>query len=93
MRKLLIVTVALFGIGTINQSAYAVGCLSGGVAGAVAGHMAGHGVLGAIGGCIAGHQWHKHQVNKQQLENTSAYDAQRKAADPNYQSPWQQQQQ
>jgi hypothetical protein len=50
--------------------------------------MAGHGVLGAIGGCIAGHEWHKHQVNKQSLQNTQSYDAQRKAADPNYKSPW-----
>jgi hypothetical protein len=41
--------------------AHAIGCLTGGMAGAVAGHMAHHGVLGAIGGCIAGHQYNKHQ--------------------------------
>ena len=91
MRKALFVIVTLFSLGAVNPPAHAIGCLSGGAAGALAGHMAGHGVLGAIGGCIAGHQWHKHQVNKQSLQNTQVYDAQRKAADPNYQSPWGQQ--
>ena len=42
-------------------SAHAIGCLSGGAAGALAGHMAHHGVLGAAGGCIAGHEYGKHQ--------------------------------
>ena len=88
MRKALLVVTTLFSLGAVSQSAHAIGCLSGGAAGALAGHMAGHGVLGAIGGCIAGHQWHKHQVSKQNLQNTQAYDAQRKAADPNYKSPW-----
>jgi uncharacterized protein YcfJ len=88
MRKALLVVTTLFSLGATSQSAHAIGCLSGGAAGALAGHMAGHGVLGAIGGCIAGHQWHKHQVNKQNLQNTQSYDAQRKAADPNYKSPW-----
>jgi uncharacterized protein YcfJ len=71
------------------MEAKAIGCLSGGAAGALAGHMAGHGILGALGGCIAGHTWHKHTVNKQQLQNTQTYNAQRQAADPNYKSPWQ----
>src|SRR5690242_2629897 len=44
-----------------STPAMAIGCLSGGVAGAVAGHMAHHGVLGAIGGCIAGHEYNQHQ--------------------------------
>jgi len=88
MRTALLVVTTLFSLGAASQSAHPIGCLSGGAAGALAGHMAGHGVLGAIGGCIAGHQWHKHQVNKQNLQNTQSYDAQRKAADPNYKSPW-----
>jgi hypothetical protein len=92
MRNILFSIVMLFGIGAVvSQPAHAIGCLSGGAAGALAGHMAGHGLLGALGGCIAGHQWHKHTVSKQQLSNTAAYDAQRKAADPNYKSPWGQQ--
>ena len=53
---------AAFGLGA-NSPAHAIGCISGGVAGAVAGHMAHHGVLGAIGGCIAGHEYNKHQQN------------------------------
>jgi hypothetical protein len=52
--------------------------------------MAGHGVLGAVGGCIAGHQWHKHQLREQDLQSSGAYDARRKQYDPNYQSPYQQ---
>lgn len=44
-----------------NPPAHAIGCISGGVAGAVAGHMVHHGVLGALGGCIAGHEYNKHQ--------------------------------
>ena len=88
MRKISAAIVMLLGLAALSPQAQAIGCLSGGAAGALAGHLAGHGVWGAIGGCIAGHQWHKHQVNKQQLSNTAAYDAQRKAADPNYQSPW-----
>jgi hypothetical protein len=92
MRNILFAIVLLFGIGAgVSPPAHAIGCLSGGAAGALAGHMAGHGILGAVGGCIAGHQWHKHTVSKQQLSNTAAYDAQRKAADPNYKSPWGQQ--
>ena len=90
MRIYLLAIVTLVSLGAISPGAHAIGCLSGGAAGALAGHMAGHGVLGAIGGCVAGHQWHKHQVSKQQLSNTAAYDAQRKAADPDYQSPWRQ---
>ena len=88
MRKTLFATVALVSLGALSPQANAIGCLSGGAAGALAGHMAGHGVLGALGGCIAGHQWHKHQVSKRDLSNTRDYDQQRRAADPNYRSPW-----
>jgi len=49
---------ALAGIG-FQPQAQAIGCISGGLAGAVAGHMMNHGVLGAIGGCVAGHAYHK----------------------------------
>ena len=42
--------------------ANAVGCISGAVAGGIAGHYAGHhAVLGALGGCVAGHELKKHQ--------------------------------
>lgn len=89
MRKTVLGGVMLAGLALSSSQAYAIGCLSGGAAGALAGHMAGHGVLGAIGGCIAGHQWHKHQLRQQDLESTSAYEARRKQYDPNYQSPYQ----
>jgi outer membrane lipoprotein SlyB len=71
-------------------SAHALGCLSGAAAGALAGHMAHHGVLGAIGGCIAGHEWHKHQLREQDLQSPNAYDARRRQYDPNYRSPFDQ---
>jgi len=88
MRNILFVCLTVFSLGALSPSANAIGCLSGAAAGALAGHYAGHGVLGALGGCIAGHQWHKHQVTQQGLQNTATYDAQRRAADPNYKSPW-----
>jgi hypothetical protein len=90
MRRFFFATALLFGSAAISPSADAIGCLSGGAAGALAGHMAGHGVLGAIGGCIAGHHWHKHQqqLRQQDLQNQAAYDARRRAIDPNYRSPW-----
>jgi len=68
--------------------AHAIGCLSGGAAGALAGHMAGHGMLGAIGGCIAGHQWHKHQLRQDEMMTRQQYEAARRSQDPGYRSPW-----
>ena len=51
------------------SSAGAVGCVSGAIAGGVAGHYAGHhGVLGAMGGCIAGHELHKKQKAARKLK-------------------------
>ncbi len=57
--------------------ASAVGCLSGAVVGGVAGHVAGHhAILGAAGGCIAGHELKKHQkkqaelARQQQMQNS-----------------------
>ena len=68
MRSLIFATTALVGLSlgmAVNsRPAQAIGCLSGGAAGALAGHMAGHGILGAIGGCVAGHAWHKHRLNQ-----------------------------
>jgi hypothetical protein len=90
MRTAIFAAVMLLGLGVVTPPAHAIGCLSGGAAGALAGHMAGHGVLGALGGCVAGHQWHKHQLRQQDLQSTGAYDARRKQYDPNYQSPYQQ---
>ncbi len=89
MKKTIIAGVMVLGAAAAAPQAHAIGCLSGGAAGALAGHMAGHGVLGAIGGCIAGHQWHKHQLRQQDLQSTEAYEARRKQYDPNYQSPYQ----
>jgi len=88
MRRALFLIVTLVGLGAVNTPAYSIGCLSGGAAGALAGHMAGHGVLGAVGGCIAGHSWNKHQMRKQDLENRSAYETRRQSYDPNYRSPY-----
>jgi hypothetical protein len=39
----------------------------------VAGHLAHHGILGAIGGCIAGHEYHKHQLRQQDLQDQGSY--------------------
>ena len=88
MRTTFLAVLAVLSLAAATPKAHAIGCLSGGAAGAVAGHMAGHGVLGAIGGCIAEHEWHKHQLRKQDLQNQSAYDARRKSDDPDYKSPW-----
>ncbi len=89
MRKLAFAIITLAGLGALNGApAHATGCLTGAAAGAVAGHMAGHGVLGAVGGCVAAHEWNKHQVTRQQLQDTASYDAQRRQSDPNYRSPW-----
>jgi hypothetical protein len=91
MRTAIFTAVMLVGLGAATpRLAHALGCLSGGAAGALAGHMAGHGVLGAIGGCIAGHEYHKHQLRQQDLQSPDAYDARRKQYDPNYRSPFQQ---
>ena len=89
MRYALIATVAVLGLAAATPPANAIGCLSGGAAGALAGHMAGHGILGAIGGCIAGHQWHKHQVSQKALQNQQDYVKARQQQDPNYRDPWQ----
>ena len=68
MRLWLLATVGVIGIGFASP-VYAVGCFSGGVAGAAAGHLAHHGVLGAIGGCIAGHEYNKHQKRQQEIQD------------------------
>ncbi len=89
MRHALIAAAAGLGLIAASPSANAVGCLSGGAAGALAGHMAGHGVLGALGGCIAGHEWHKHQMNQKSMQDQQSYVQSRQQQDPNYKSPWQ----
>ena len=71
--RIMLTALTLAGFGTSvawSPSAYAVGCVSGGVAGAAAGHMVNHGVLGAVGGCVAGHQYNKH---KKQAAAQSGY--------------------
>ena len=52
-------------------------------------HGSDHGVLGAVGGCIAGHQWHKHTVREQDLQNEQDYVRRRQQFDPSYKDPWQ----
>jgi len=69
---IILLTLAGFSFGC-NTPAEAIGCISGGVAGAVAGHLVHHGVLGAFGGCIAGHEYNKHQ--KEQAAQQPANDA------------------
>lgn len=89
MKYALATTATILALAFAAPSANAVGCLSGGAAGALAGHMAGHGVLGAIGGCIAGHEWHKHQMKQEAMQNEQDYVKQRQQQDPNYKNPWQ----
>jgi outer membrane lipoprotein SlyB len=89
MRYALFTTAAFLSLTMASHTARSVGCLSGGAAGALAGHMAGHGILGAIGGCIAGHEWHKHTVRQQDLQNQQDYVQRRQQYDPNYKDPWQ----
>ena len=88
MRRFFIIAVATVGFASLGPSAHAIGCLSGGAAGALAGHMAGHGVLGAIGGCIAGHEWRKHRMRQEDLQDQGAYEQRRRQYDPGYRSPW-----
>jgi hypothetical protein len=90
MRTSILAAVMVLSLGAATPPAHALGCLSGAAAGALAGHMAGHGVLGAVGGCVAGHEWHKHQLREQDLQSPAAYDARRRQYDPNYRSPFQQ---
>jgi outer membrane lipoprotein SlyB len=89
MRHALIPAAVVLGLAITSSAAQAIGCLSGAAAGALAGHMAGHGVLGALGGCIAGHEWHKHTVRQQDLQNEQDYVKRRQQYDPSYKDPWQ----
>jgi uncharacterized protein YcfJ len=90
MRSVIFGFVILLGLGMMTPSARAIGCLSGGAAGALAGHMAGHGVLGALGGCVAGHAWKKHQLRQQDYQSYQNYDRGRRQYDPDYRSPYSQ---
>ncbi|UVK49477.1 hypothetical protein BPNPMPFG_008127 (plasmid) [Mesorhizobium sp. AR07] len=66
--KRVIIAAAVFAVLGVSSQAQAIGCLSGAAAGGVAGHYAGHHtVLGALGGCVVGHQLHKKQKRKKQL--------------------------
>jgi outer membrane lipoprotein SlyB len=89
MRHALLPAAVVLGLAVSSSAAQAIGCLSGGAAGALAGHMAGHGILGAVGGCIAGHEWHKHTVRQQDLQNEQDYVKRRQQYDPSYKDPWQ----
>ncbi len=73
--RVLIIVLTVVGCGFgWNTGARAIGCISGGLAGGVAGHMAHHGVLGALGGCIAGHEYNKHQQRAaSQNQNAAPY--------------------
>jgi hypothetical protein len=51
----------------------AKGCLRGAVAGGVAGHYARHhAVMGAMGGCIAAHEYYKHKAKKAAMAQHAA---------------------
>jgi hypothetical protein len=88
MRALIVATTALvglsFGMAVNSRPAQAIGCLSGGAAGALAGHMAGHGILGAVGGCVAGHAWHKHRLNQDAYQDNDSYMRSRSQQDPDW---------
>ena len=88
MRITIFAGVLLLGFGAAAPPAHALGCLGGAAAGALAGHMAGHGVLGAVGGCVAAHEWRKHKLSEQDMQSSGAYDARRKQYDPDYRSPF-----
>jgi len=73
MRMILAAAVLLAGSAALPRDAQAIGCVSGGLAGGVGGHIAGgHGVIGALGGCVAGHYANKYQKRRaaQQQQNT-----------------------
>jgi hypothetical protein len=77
MRTRFILAAAVLCLGAAaGRPAHAVGCLSGGLAGAVAGHMVHHGVLGAVGGCIAGHEMKKHQQRAAMMPRQNPYQQQ-----------------
>ena len=90
MRTTFFAALAMLSLVVVNPKAHSGWLPLGGAAGALAGHMAGHGVLGAAGGCIAGHEWHKHQLRQQDLQNQKAYNTRRQSDDPNYKNPWNQ---
>lgn len=77
MKKRVIAAVAAIGLaGSVYSApAHAIGCISGGLAGAVAGHMVHHGVLGAVGGCIAGHHYGKKEKLERQQNNAGTNNA------------------
>ena len=89
MKAFALVTATLMSLAAAAPSAHAIGCLSGGAAGALAGHMAGHGVLGALGGCVAGHQWHKRQLVGRTTRIHKATTQDVRQSDPSYRSPYQ----
>lgn len=88
MRRLMITTAMVLGLAAASNPANAVGCFTGAIAGAVAGHMAHHGLLGAVGGCIAGHEWRRHQMRQSDLQTRDAYVQERQQQDPNFKDPW-----
>jgi len=64
-----LITCMAVAIVVTSPGAYAEGCLAGGAAGGVAGHYAGHhAVLGAAGGCVAGHEIAKHRGERKREE-------------------------
>jgi hypothetical protein len=57
--------IAVVGTSALVLSApvLAKGCVRGAIAGGIAGHYAGHhAVMGAMGGCAAGHMYYKHKA-------------------------------
>lgn len=89
MRRMILIAATGVGLIAFHPEAQAIGCLSGGAAGALAGHMAGHGVLGALGGCIAGRAYHKHQMRQQDYQSQDSYVQRRQGYSRDYRNPWQ----
>jgi hypothetical protein len=54
--------------------AQAKGCITGAVVGGAAGHMAHHGVLGAAGGCAAGHHMASEKQKQAERQQRMQYE-------------------
>jgi hypothetical protein len=65
--KAIFMSAVMAGALIVAPGAADAGCVTGAVAGAAAGHIAHHTLLGAVGGCIAGHYTAKKLRQRRQL--------------------------
>ena len=89
MRISIFAAVVLLVLAMGTRPGHAIGCLSGPLL-VPWQAIAGHAVLGAASGCIAGHEWHKHQLRQQDLQPLPPTMPGASKYDPNYQSPFHQ---